>query len=173
MVLGMSLAAYTLIHVLISLIGISTGFVVIFGMLRSKTFKGWTGVFLTATVLTSVTGYGFPFEKLLPSHIVGAVSLVLLTLAIFALYARRMVGTWRWVYVVTASTALYLNVFVGIVQAFLKVPALKALAPTQKEAPFQVVQLMVLVLFAILIQFAVRRFHPQITLSARAAVHQA
>src|SRR5207302_9785257 len=99
----MSLAAYPLIHVLISLIGISTGFVVIFGMLRSKTSKGWTGVFLTATVLTSVTGYGFPFEKLLPSHIVGAVSLGLLTLAIFALYARRMVGTWRWVYVVTES----------------------------------------------------------------------
>jgi hypothetical protein len=173
MVLGMSLATYTLIHVLISLVGIGTGFVVLFGMLSSKTLKGWTGVFLATTVLTSVTGYGFPFERLLPSHIVGAVSLVLLTLAIFALYGRRMSGTWRWVYVVTALMALYLNVFVGIIQAFLKVPVLKALAPTQKEPPFQVVQLMVLVLFVILIQFAVRRFHPQTTLSAHAAAHQA
>jgi hypothetical protein len=158
MIFGMSLATYTLVHVAISLIGIGTGFVVMYGLINGKRLDGWTGLFLFTTVLTSVTGFGFPFERLLPSHIVGIISLVVLAGAILALYALHLAGAWRRIYVVSAAIALYLNVFVLVVQSFEKVPALKALAPTQKEPPFVVAHLVVMALFVVLTIFAAKRF---------------
>ena len=169
MVFGVSLETYTLIHVVISLIGIASGLIVLFGLLAGKSLKGLTALFLVSTVLTSVTGYGFPFHKLLPAHIVGAISLVVLLIAILALYSFRLAGAWRWIYVVTASIALYLNVFVLVVQAFLKVAALKAAAPTQSEPPFLMAQLAVLAIFIVLTIFAVKRFHAQPASAAGAA----
>src|SRR5216684_3845277 len=137
--------AFTLIHVVISLIGILSGFLVLFGMLAGKRFNGWTGVFLATTVATSVTGFGFPIDHLLPSHKVGVISLVVLAVAIIARYVLHLRGAWCRIYVVGAAVALYLNVFVGVVQAFEKVPALSALAPKQTEPPFVITQLVVLV----------------------------
>src|SRR5262245_2462957 len=139
-VFGMSLATYTLVHVLLSLAGIACGFVVLVGLIVGRERKGWTGAFLATTAATSVTGYGFPFHQLLPSHVVGAISLVALALAVAARYGFRLRGAWRRVYVIGALAALYLNVFVAVVQAFLKVPALNALAPHQTERPFVVSQ---------------------------------
>ncbi len=161
MILGMSTATYTLLHVLIGLIGIGSGLIVMFGLLTGKRLDGLTAVFLATTVLTSVTGFGFPFDHLLPSHKVGIISLVILAVAIPARYVFHLNGAWRSIYVVGATTALYLNVFVLTVQAFLKVPALKALAPTQKEPPFLVAQLVVLVLFVGLAILAAMRFHTE------------
>ena len=157
-VFGMSLATYTLIHVLISLAGIGTGLVVMFGLIAGRRLEGWTAAFLGTTVATSVTGFGFPFEHVLPSHVVGVISLVVLTVAIAARYAFDLRGAWRHVYVVTAALALYLNVFVGVVQSFLKIPALRALAPKQTEPPFVVSQGVVLVLFVVLAIAAAVRF---------------
>ena len=160
-VFGMSLATYTLVHVLISLVGIASGFVVLFGLVTAKRLEGWTALFLATTVATSVTGYGFPFEHLLPSHIVGAISLVVLAVAIAARYGFGMRGVWRHVYVVTATLALYLNVFVGVVQSFLKIPALRALAPKQTEPPFVISQGVVLLLFVVLAIVAAVRFRAE------------
>jgi len=145
--LGMSLPVFTFVHVLISLIGIVTGLVVVYGLLSGKTLYGWTGVFLTTTVLTDVTGFGFPFEHLLPSHKVGIISLAILAVTIVALYGRHLSSAWSRIYAVGATLGLYLNVFVLVVQGFLKVPALKALAPTQTEPPFLIAQLIVLAIF--------------------------
>jgi hypothetical protein len=161
MILGMSLATFTLVHVVISLIGIVTGLVVLAGMLRSQRLPGWTAVFLVTTILTSVTGFFFPFERLLPSHIVGIISLVVLAVALLALYVQRLSGRWRWIYVATAVFALYLNVFVLVVQAFLKIAFLKALAPTQGEPPFAIAQGLVLLAFVALGILALRGFHPE------------
>jgi len=152
------IAIFTVVHVAISVAAIIAGFVVLFGMFAGKRLNRWTAFFLATTVLTSVTGFGFPFERFLPSHGVGIVSLLVLPVAIFALYGRRLAGPWRWVYIVTAMIALYLNVFVLVVPAFLKVPALKAMAPTQSEPPFLVTQLVVLVLFVVPIVVATIRF---------------
>lgn len=161
MMLGMSLATFTLVHVIISLIGIFSGFIVLSGLLSAKRLNGLTALFLLTTVLTSVTGFGFPFDHLLPSHKVGIISLVVLAIAIPARYSFHMAGKWRWIYVVTAMIALYLNVFVLVVQSFEKVPALHAVAPTQSEPPFLVAQLVVLALFIVLTIFAVKKFHPE------------
>jgi len=150
----------TLIHVAISLVAIVSGFVVLFGMLAGKRLDGWTPIFLTTTVLTSVTGFFFPRHHIMPSHIIGIISLAVLAAAIYALYIQHLVGAWRKTYVITGVIALYLNVFVLIVQLFLKIPALKALAPTQAEPPFKVTQLVVLVLFVVLGIFATIRFQP-------------
>jgi hypothetical protein len=158
MVLGMSLSTFTLVHVVISLIGIGSGFVVLFGMLTGKRLDGWTGLFLLTTALTSVTGFFFPFTHLLPSHKVGIISMVVLAVAVLARYALHLAGVWRSIYVVTGVIALYLNVFVLVVQSFLKVPALHALAPTGSEPPFLVAQTVVLVIFIVLTIFAVKRF---------------
>src|SRR5438132_6595447 len=147
MIFGMAASTFTLVHVMVSLVGIVSGFVVVFGLLAGKRLDRWTALFLTSTVVTSVTGFGFPFDHLLPSHKVGIVSLVVLALAILARYRFHLAGAWRGIYVVCAALALYLNVFVAVVQAFLKVPALKALAPTQTESPFLVAQVGVLTLF--------------------------
>jgi hypothetical protein len=160
MILGMSIATFTLVHVVLSLVGIFTGLVVVFGMLGSKKLDGWTALFLVTTVLTSVTGFFFPFDKILPSHIVGIISLVVLAIAILALYALHLAGPWRWIYVVSAVLSLYLNVFVGVVQAFQKLPLLASLAPTQSEPPFLIAQAVVLVIFVVLSIAAVRAFHP-------------
>jgi hypothetical protein len=148
---------YTSVHVVISLVGIASGLVVLLGLLAGKRFSASTAVFLATTAATSLTGYGFPFEHLLPSHIVGAISLVVLALAIYARYARHLAGAWRTVYVMGAIIALYLNVFVLVVQSFMKVPVLHDLAPTQSEPPFAIAQLAVLVLFIVLGTLAVRR----------------
>jgi len=161
MTLGMSLETFTLVHVLISLVGIATGFVVVFGLLTGKRLDGWTAVFLTTTVLTDVTGFLFPFEHLLPSHKVGIVSMVVLAVAIVARYPLHLQGAWRAIYAVGAILGLYLNVFVAVVQSFLKTPALKELAPTQTEPPFVIAQLLVLAVFIVLGIFAVKRFRPE------------
>lgn len=150
----------TLSHVLISLVGIATGLVALAAMLRSQLLRGWTAAFLATTVLTSLTGFLFPFPKLLPSHIIALMSLVLLAVACFALYARQLAGFWRTTYVVTAALSLYFNVFVLIIQSFMKVPALKALAPTQTEPAFVIVQGATLLLFVALTIFAAIRFRP-------------
>ena len=166
MVLGMSLETYTLAHVILSLVGIVSGLIVLFGMLGAKRLGGWTALFLATTVLTSVTGFGFPVEHLLPSHIVGSLSLVALAIAILARYALHLAGAGRATYAVSASIALYFNVFVLVVQLFLKVPALHALAPKGSEPPFAVAQLTVLVLFVVLTIFAVKKFHPELAHAA-------
>ena len=160
MMLGMSLSTFTTVHVIISLVGIGSGFIVIFGMLSAKPLNGWTALFLLTTVLTSVTGFGFPFIHVTPGHKVGVISLVVLLIASLARYSFHMAGKWRSIYVVTAIIAEYLNVFVLVVQGFEKVPALRALAPTQSEPPFLVAQLVVMALFIVLTIFAVKKFHP-------------
>ena len=162
MVLGMSLSTFTLVHVIISLIGIVSGFIVLFGLFGSHRLPGMTALFLITTILTSVTGFLFPFDKLLPSHMVGIVSLIVLAIACFALYVMKLSGPWRWIYTLTAMIALYLNVFVLVIQSFLKIGPLHALAPSvpPSEPPFAVVQGIVLVFFVIAIIGAVRRFRP-------------
>src|SRR5208282_5782447 len=130
-------------------------------LLTAKRMDGWTGIFLVTTVLTSITGFGFPFDHLLPSHILGILSLVVLGLAIPARYVFHLNGAWRRVYVIGSALALYFNVFVLVVQGFEKVPALNALAPTQKEPPFMIAQFIVLLIFITLTVFATRRFHPE------------
>ena len=129
MILGMSLSVFTTVHVIISLIGIVAGIIVMFGLLGSRPMPGLTAIFLLFTILTSATGFLFPFEKLLPSHIIAILSLVLLAIACVALYGLRLSGPWRWIYVLTAMISLYFNVFVLVIQSFLKIPALTALAP--------------------------------------------
>jgi hypothetical protein len=158
MIFGMTTSTYTLVHVLLSLVGIGSGFVVMYGLVTGKRLEGWTRIFLLTTVATSVTGFGFPFHHLLPSHIVGIISLVVLALAISARYLFHLLGAWRKIYVICAAIALYLNVFVAVVQAFLKIPALNSLAPTQKEPPFLVAQLAVMAVFIVLTIIAAKRF---------------
>ena len=158
MVFGMSLATYTAVHVAVSLIGIGSGIVVLFGLLQGKSFRGWTALFLASTVATSVTGFGFPVAHFLPSHVVGILSLIALALAIAALYKFHLARGWRRTYVICSVVALYFNCFVLVVQSFEKVPALKALAPTQTEPPFALAQLVVLGLFVYAGIQASRRF---------------
>ena len=162
MVLGMSLSTFTMVHVVISLIGIVSGLVVLSGLFGSNRMPGLTALFLVTTILTSATGFLFPFEKLLPSHMIGILSLVLLLIACIALYATKLSGAWRWIHVVTAMAALYLNVFVLVIQSFLKIGPLHALAPSvpPSEPPFAVAEGVVLVFFIIVIIGAVRRFRP-------------
>ena len=156
MIFGMT--PLTFIHVLISLIAILSGAAVLVGLLAGKRLDAWTTIFLSTTVLTSITGYFFPFHKLLPSHIIGAVSLVALAVALVARYAKNMAGPWRRTYVISAMAAFYLNVFVLIFQAFLKRAALHTLAPTQSEPPFLISQIVVMIAFIILTIIAVKRF---------------
>lgn len=154
--------AFTLTHVAISLIGILSGLAVVYGLLTAKKFEGWTFLFLITTVATSVTGFFFHRDHILPSQIVGVISLVLLAGAIIARYNFQMRGSWRVVYVDCAVASLYLNVFVLIVQAFLKIPFLHALAPTASTEPtFVVVQGLALVIFLVIGFRSVRRFRPR------------
>jgi hypothetical protein len=154
----MILRVYTIIHTLISLAGIFSGFVVMFGLLAGKRLDGWTKWFFITTVATSVTGFGFPLHHFGAPHVVGIISLIVLAVAIYARYPRQLAGAWRWIYVVSAMIALYLNVFVGVVQAFQKVPALQSLAPTQSEPPFQLTQLVTLLLFTVITIVAAIKF---------------
>jgi hypothetical protein len=162
MILGMSLSTFTAFHVIISLIAIVTGLIVMFGLLGSNRRPSLTATFLLFTALTSATGFLFPFEKLMPSHMIGIVSLGLLAVACIALYAMKLSGAWRWVYVLTAMIALYLNVFVLVIQSFLKLAPLHALAPSvpPSEPPFAIVQGLLLLFFVVVIIGAVRRFRP-------------
>ncbi len=168
MILGMSLATFTMGHVIISLIAIAAGLVVMFGMLGSKRMPGLTATFLVTTILTNASGFLIPpllFEKPLPSHMIGILSLVLLAIACFALYGMKLAGTWRWIYALTALVSLYLNVFVLVIQSFLKVPALHALAPSvpPPEPPFAIVQVIVLAFFVVVIIGVIRRYRPMPT----------
>jgi hypothetical protein len=160
MVFGMSLATFTLIHVIISLIGIGSGLIVVFGMLGGKRMDGMTALFLVTTVLTSVTAFGFPFEHMTPGIILGILSLLVLAIAVLARYSFHMAGKWRTIYVITAVIALYFNCFVLIAQSFQKIPALHALAPKGNEPPFAIAQGLLLVLFIVLGVLAVKKFHP-------------
>jgi hypothetical protein len=158
MILGMTISTFTLVHVVLSLVGIGSGLLVLYGLLKGERFDGATVIFLVTTVLTSASGFLFPVEHLLPSHIIGILSLVVLAVAIVARYACRMAGSWRWIYAVCAVVALYLNVFVAVVQAFLKQPTLHALAPTRKEPPFLIAQLAIMAVFIVLGFLAVKKF---------------
>jgi hypothetical protein len=158
MVFGLD--GFTLFHILISLVGIASGFIVVGGFLSNVRLDTATHIFLATTIATSVTGFLFPFTTLLPSHITGIVSLVVLAVAVYAYYFTGLAGVWRKVYVISATAALYLNVFVLVVQTFVKNPALATLAPTQSEPPFAATQGLVLVAFLVLGWIAVRRFRP-------------
>src|SRR6195256_1870635 len=165
MILGMSLSTFVQVHTIISLIAIVAGIIMMFGMLSLKRPGGLTAIFLLLTILTSATGFLIPplvSAKLLPSHIIGGLSLVLLLIACIALYAMKLSGSWRWIYAVTALLALYFNVFVLVIQSFLKIPALTAIAPGNPPSGpvFAVVQGIVLVFFVLMIIGAVRRFRP-------------
>ena len=160
MILGMSLSTFTAVHVLISLIAIVSGVIVMFSLLGTNRRPGLTATFLLFTILTSATGFLFPFEKLLPSHIIAIVSLVLLAIACVALYGMKLSGAWRWIYVLTAMVSLYLNVFVLVIQSFLKLGPLHALAPSvpPSEPPFAIVQGILLLFFVVVIIGAIRRY---------------
>lgn len=165
MILGMSTAAFTALHVLISLAGIVSGLVVVLGMCRGARLPGWTALFLITTVLTSATGFLFHSPSLGPPHVIGILSLLILAVALVALYRRHLAGSARWLYIAAAVLALYLNVFVGVIQAFQKIPMLHALAPTQQSAPFVAAQLLVLAFFAAVLVAALKHF-PARTLRA-------
>jgi len=161
MVLGLSLSTYTLLHAILSLIGIAAGIAIVLGMLGSSHLPGATALFFVSMVLTDITGFFFPVAGVLPSHIVDAISLTALMVAIIALYIYRLRGAWRWLYVGAVGLALYLDVLVGVVQAFRKLSFLRPLAPTQSEPPFLIAQLVVLALFLALGIVAGKRFHPE------------
>jgi len=154
------LSTLTSLHVLISLIGIAAGLIAMTGLLRSRLSGPWTWLFLGTTILTSATGFLFPFAKLLPSHIVGILSLALLAAAVFALYRKHLSSVWRPIYVITAMLSLYLNVFVLIIQSFLKIAPLRAWAPTQTEPAFLIVQSAALLAFVAFTILAISRFRP-------------
>lgn len=166
MILGMSIPAFTMVHVVISLIAIATGLLVLAAMLKSSHLSGLTAIFLTTTVLTSVTGFLFPLSTFTPAQAFGYLSLFLLAIALAALYVFHLAGAWRRIYVATAMTALYLNCFVLVVQMFQKFPRLNALAPNQAEPPFQIAQGLLLLAFIVLGVLAARRFHPEGTPAA-------
>lgn len=161
------MATFTFIHVVVSLLGIVSGFVVLSGFVTNRDKESWAQLFLSTTILTSVTGFGFPANHITPAHVVGIISLAVLAVAVYAKYAHNAVGNWRLAYVVGSSIALYFNVFVLIVQLFQKVPVLRSWAPTQSEFPFAATQLVTLVGFIVLGTLATRRFqvrmdfHPQ------------
>jgi hypothetical protein len=158
-ILGITISVF--LHTLISLVGIVSGLVVAVGLLASKKWPRWTALFLATTVLTSLTGFFLPAVQLKPSHVVGIISLLVLAVALYALYARRLLGAWRWIYVTGAMFALYLNVFVLVAQAFLKIEPLKDLAPTGSEPPFLLAQVVVLIVFVAAGIAAAIRFRPE------------
>jgi hypothetical protein len=157
----MILHIYTVVHTLISLIAIFTGIIVLFGMIGSKRLDGWTKWFLITVVLTTVTGFFFPFHGFTPAILLGIISLPFLALTIFARCSKQLAGAWRWIYVIGAVMCLYFNLFVLVVQSFLKISTLHAMAPTQTESPFKVTQLTVLIVSVVLGIVAVIRFHPE------------
>lgn len=160
MILGMSLASFTVLHLIISMIAIAFGFVVVGSIFSSNRSPQWTAWFFVLTILTSVTGFLFPFTKLLPSHIVSIISLALLAVAVYALYGKRLAGNWRAIYVATALLALWFNVFVLIAQSFQKLALLNVYAPTGTEPPFAITQGVVLLFFVFMIWLGIKRFRP-------------
>jgi hypothetical protein len=159
---GIPTASFVQIHVLISLIGIASGFAVAYGLLTNRLFFGWTALFLTTTILTSITGFPIPPFGFDPPRAIGVISLILLAGAVVSFYIFHVVGVWRWAYIGCAITAFYLNTFVAVVQAFQKLPVLHPLAPTQSEPPFLIAQIGVLIIFVVMGVLAVIRFHPEI-----------
>jgi hypothetical protein len=160
MILGMSISAFTLLHVIITLIAIDSGLIVVGGMFASHQLPGTTALFLFTTVLTSVTGFLFPIHGFTPALGVGIVSCLILVFALFAYYGKHLKGAYRWIYVVAAIASLYLNVFVLVVQSFIKVAALNALAPTQSEPPFVIAQIAVMLIFILIGIIAANKFQP-------------
>ena len=160
MILGMTLGAFTILHVVITLVAIGSGLIVVGGMFASQRLPVTTALFLLTTALTSVTGFLFPIHSLTPALRVGILACAILAVALFALYKEHLVGAWRWIYVITAIASLYLNVFVLVVQSFVKVPALTALAPTQSEPPFAITQAVVLAIFILIGLIAAIKFRP-------------
>jgi len=166
MILGMSVGAFTVLHVVITLVAIGSGLIVVGGMFASHKLPVTTALFLFTTALTSVTGFLFPIHGFTPALGVGIVACVIQAVALFALYKEHLVGAWRWIYVITAVASLYLNVFVLVVQSFVKVSALNALAPTQSEPPFAITQAVVLAIFILIALIAVVKFRPGVTVRA-------
>ncbi len=160
MILGMTTSTFTLLHVLISLVGIASGLVVMYGFLNARRLDRWTMLFLATTALTSLTGFAFPNKHVTPGIVIGVLSMLVLSIAALARYGLRMSGPWRSIYVISSAIALYFNMFVLVVQSFEKVSALRVLAPTQKEAPFAIAQLAILILFVVATVISVRRFQP-------------
>jgi hypothetical protein len=168
MTLGLSTATFTSLHVVLSLIGIASGIIVLLGMLGAKRLDGWTALFLATSTLTSLTGFLFPHDRVLPSHYVGIVSLVALAVAMLARYVWRLQGAWRWIFVISAVMGLYLNCFVAVVQAFQKLPFLERLAATQSEPPFLLAQSAVAAILIVLAILALVRFRPAAAGAAQA-----
>jgi len=166
MIFGIPTELFLQIHVAISLIGIASGLVVLYGLLSGKPLAGWTALFLLTTVLTSLTGFPLPPFGFDPPRAIGIILLVLLAAAVVALYVFHLAGAWRWIYIVTAVASLYLNVFVAVVQSFQKLSFLQPLAPTQSEPPFVVAQVIVLIAFIALGALAIVRFRPAASVSA-------
>jgi len=166
MIWGIPADTFLQIHVILSLVGIASGVIVLYGLLTGQPLAAWTAIFLVTTILTGVTGFPLAPFGFTPARVVGVILLILLALAVLALYAFRLAGAWRSVYIVTATMSLYLNVFVGVTQAFQKLSFLQPLAPTQSEPPFLIAQLAVLLIFIVLGVLAVRRFHPAARASA-------
>jgi len=160
MILGVSVGAFTLLHVVITLVALWSGLIAVGWMFAPHKLPGTTALFLFTTALTSVTGFLFPIHGFTPALGVGALACVILAIALFALYKERLVGSWRWIYVITAIVSLYLNVFVLIAQSFMKVSALNAFAPTQSEPPFAITQGIVLVIFIVICLIAIANFRP-------------
>jgi hypothetical protein len=160
MIIGLSIDNFTLLHVAITLIAIASGLIVLLGMLGARRLPAWTALFLVTTILTSVTGFMFPIHGFTPALGVGIISMVILAIALLALYSKHLAGPWRWIYVATAVTALWFNVFVLIVQSFQKLSALHALAPTQSERPFLIAQGVALAAFLVLGILAALKFRP-------------
>jgi hypothetical protein len=160
MILGMSVGAFTILHVIITLVAIGSGLIVVGGMFASNSLPVTTALFLFTTALTSLTGFLFPIHGFTPGLGIGIVACGILAVALFALYKEHLVGAWRWIYVITAVVSLYLNVFVLVVQSFVKVSALNALAPTQTEPPFAITQAAVLAIFILITLVAVVKFRP-------------
>ncbi len=160
MILGMSMASFTLLHVVFSLVGIVAGLIAVFGMLQGRLLSLWTGIFLLTTILTSVTGFMFPNSTFTPAMVFGVLSLILLAVAVAGLYVFKLAGPARWLYIVGAVGALYLNMFVGVVQSFQKIAFLQPLAPTQSEGPFLAAQVVLLALALVAGYLAVKRYHP-------------
>jgi hypothetical protein len=168
MILGvMSMSTFTTLHVIISLIAVGSGLVVLAGMLGSHRLPGWTALFLVTTILTSATGFLFPINGFTPALGTGIASLVVLAIALIALYALRLAGRWRWIYVATAVAALWFNGFVLVVQAFEKLSLLNPHAPQvgppfpdPQNTEFAIAQGVVLVVLLVLGVVAARKFHP-------------
>ena len=160
MILGMSTAEFTLLHVVISVIAIFSGFIVLGAMYANKYLPAWTGLFLLTTALTSITGFFFPNAKITPGQVFGAVTLIVMVPTLIGLYGFHLRGAWRWIYTGGAVIILFLNCFVLIAQTFVKVPVLHDLAPTQSEPPFLISELVVLAVFVVLGILALVKFHP-------------